>query len=163
MIKEIETRRSIRQYADKEVTKNDLETLLRAAMHAPTARNLQEWRFTVSNNKQVLKDLSLIPAYKMLENAGAVIIVSGDLNINSAEFIYVDCAAAVENILLEAKAMGIGTCWCACAPRADRMDAIKKYLKLDDNILPVAVISIGYPLNEIGIEDRYDEKKITWL
>ena len=163
MIKEIETRRSIRKYTNKEVTKEVLEDLLKAAMHAPSARNVQEWRFYVSNNRKVLDDIANIPAYQMLKGAGAVIIVAGDTNENSESFCYVDCAAATQNILLEAKSLGVGTCWCAIEPRKERSDALREYLKLENNIFPVALISIGYPDEEKGIEDRYDENKIHWL
>lgn len=163
MIKEIETRRSIRKYSNKEVNKEELVDLLKAAMHAPTARNLQEWRFVVSNNREVLDAISDIPGYAMLKEAGAVIVVCGDLNISKYEYIHVDCAAAVQNILLEAKHLGIGTCWCAASPREERVNPLKEYLKLPENILPVALISIGYPGEDKDIEDRYDEKKITWL
>ena len=163
MIKEIQTRRSIRKYIDKPISKEDLEDLLRAAMFAPTARNQQTWRFIASNNREVLSGLSKIPAYKMLETAGAVIIVMGDLDADTDIFNYVNCSAAVQNILLEAKAKGIGTCWCAIGPREERMNAIKDYFKLADNLLPIALISIGYPDEEKGIEDRYDENKVVWL
>lgn len=163
MIKEIETRRSIRKYIDKEITKEDLKDLLVAAMHAPTARNLQSWRFIASNNRKVLDDLAKIPAYQMLSTAGAVIVVMGDLDVDNEVFNYVNASAAVQNILLEAQNKGIGTCWCAIGPREDRMNAIKDYFKLKDNLLPIALISIGYPDEIKGIEDRYDENKIIWL
>lgn len=163
MIKEIETRRSIRKYTDKEVTKEDLLDLLKAAMHSPTARNLQEWRFFVSNSRDVLDKIATIPAYLMLQKAKAVIIVCGDRTINSEEYCFVDCAAATQTILLEATHKGIGTCWCAIEPRKERSDALRKLLKLKDNIFPVALISIGYPGEEKGIEDRFDDTKITWL
>lgn len=164
MIKEIETRRSIRKYENKEVTKEDLKDLLVAAMHSPTARNLQEWRFIASNNREVLDGLSKIPCYKMLEGAGAVIVVMGDLYVNERkEYLYVDCGAATQNILLEAKSRGLGTCWCAIGPKEERLEAIIDFFKLDKNLIPIALVSIGYPGEEKGIEDRYDENKITWL
>lgn len=163
MIKEIETRRSIRKYTDKEITKEDLLDLLKAGMHSPTARNLQEWRFIVSNNKEVLDKIATIPAYQMLLGARAVIIVCGDRTINSEEYCFVDCAAATQTILLEATHKGIGTCWCAIEPRKERSDALRDLLKLEDNIFPVALVSLGYPAEEKGIEDRFDDNKITWL
>lgn len=163
MIKEIETRRSIRKYADKEITKEDLLDLLKAGMHSPTARNLQEWRFIVSNNREVLDKIATIPAYQMLLGARAVIIVCGDRTINSEEYCFVDCAAATQTILLEATHKGIGTCWCAIEPRKERSDVLRDLLKLEDNIFPVALVSLGYPAEEKGIEDRFDVNKITWL
>lgn len=163
MIKEIETRRSIRKYVDKEVTKEELLDLLHAAMHSPTARNLQEWRFYVSNNREALDKVASIPAYQMLLGAKAMIVVCGDKTINSEEYCFVDCAAATQTILLEAASIGLGTCWCAIEPRKERSEPLKDLLHLDDNIFPVALISIGYPGEEKGVEDRFDENKITWL
>lgn len=162
MIEEIKTRRSIRKYQNKEVSKDLLTELLKAAMHAPTARNKQEWRFIVSNNRETLDAIAKIPAYKMLEGAGAVIITLGDLTVNEEAFCYVDCAAATENILLEAKSLGLGTCWCAIEPREDRSNALKECLNIADNLFPVSLISIGYPNEEKGIEDRFDENKVIW-
>lgn len=163
MIEEIKTRRSIRKYIDKDVAKEELIDLLKAGMHSPTARNLQEWRFFVSNSREVLDKIASIPAYQMLLGAKAVIIVCADKTINSEEYCFVDCGAATQTILLEAKHLGIGTCWCAIEPRKERSNPLREILKLEDNIFPVALISIGYPGEEKGIEDRFDENKITWL
>ena len=55
----------------------------------------------------------------MLKEAGAVIVVCGDLDVNKYEYVHVDCAAAVQNILLEAEHLGIGACWCAASPREE--------------------------------------------
>lgn len=162
MIKEIETRRSIRKYVDKEISKETLIDLLKAAMHAPTARNKQEWRYISSNNRKVLNELGATPYYPMLKEAGAFIIVMADKSITDEGFCYVDAGAATQNILLEAKSMNIGTCWCAIAPLEERINVIKNYFELPDNILPIALISIGYPNEEKGIDDRFDENKITW-
>ena len=163
MIREIETRRSIRKYSEKEVSKDTLKDLLKAAMHAPTARNLQEWRFVASNNREVLDKISTINGYQMLKDAKAVIVVCGDTNISNYEYVHVDCALATQNILLEATHLGLGACLCAGNPRKDRIAPLIEYLKLKENILPVAIISIGYPAEEKTIEYRYDENKITWL
>lgn len=162
MIEEIKTRRSIRKYQNKEVSKEVLYDLLKAAMYAPTARNKQEWRYIVSNKRETLDEIAKIPFYEMLKGAGAVIITLGDLTVNEEAFCYVDCAAATQNILLEAKSLGLGTCWCAIEPRKERSSALRECLNIDENLFPVSLISIGYPDEEKGIEDRFDEKKIIW-
>ena len=68
------------------------------------------------------------------------------------------CAPCVEDLNGKWAVPGDGY-----GPREDRMNAIKDYFNLKDNLLPVALISIGYPGEEKGIEDRYDENKVTWL
>ena len=164
MLKEIKNRHSIRRYNDKQVDKKDLEKLLRSAMQAPTALNEQPWRFIVVQDKKILKKMSkTTPHQAMLSKASAAIVVMGDKKVNHKEFIDVDCGAAIENILLEATRLGIGTCWCAIDPIKDRIAAYKELFCLKSNLAPIAVVAIGYPSETKEFIDRYDEEKVTWL
>ena len=164
MLEEIETRQSIRRYKDQKVEREKIETLLKAAMQAPTARNKQEWRFLVIEDRESLDNIvSFSPYTQMMKQAQVAIIVSGDKTITKDEsYIYVDCAAAIENILLEGVHLGLGTCWCAIGPNGDRILAFKEYFKLPEEYLPVAVIAIGYPDEIRPLVSRYDESKVTY-
>ena len=161
----INTRRSIRKYTEKPVEDELLIKMLEAAMNAPTARNLQEWKFVVIKDRSVLKQIAdALRSAKMTEHAGAAVVVLGDKTIQPKdEYIYVDCGAAIENLLLEAHSLGLGCCWCAIGPNEDRIEPIREILGLEEHLVPVANIAIGWPDEEKEANHRYDEKKVTWI
>jgi nitroreductase len=107
VMKNILERKSVRTYANKKVEKEDIETLLRAAMAAPSAVNAQPWVFIAIDDRQILDNLaSQLPNAKMLSQAQAAIIVCGNmekaLQGEGREYWVQDCSAATQNILLAA-------------------------------------------------------------
>jgi len=165
MLEAIKTRRSIRKYTNKKVSKKDIQDLLKAAMQAPTARNAQEWKFIVCQDKEILEKFANSCAnYHMLHEASAMIVVFGAPLVGGLkEFVYEDCGAAIQNILLEATSKGIGTCWCAIGPVKDRIKTAKEAFPSHADLIPVALVALGYPNETKGFDNRYDEKKVTWL
>ena len=88
------------------------------------------------------------------------IIVCGD---SARSFYwYLDCSAAAQNILLAAESMGLGAVWTAAYPYEDRMEVVRKYTHLPENILPLCVIPFGYPATKEQPKQKYDEKKIHY-
>lgn len=161
----INTRRSIRKYQNQPVEDELLVKLLEAAMNAPTARNLQEWKFIVVKNRHLQEKIAkALPNTHMSYHAGACIVVLGDKTIQPKdEYIYVDCGAAIENLLLEAHSLGLGCCWCAVGPNEDRILPLRELLNIDDHLVPVANIAIGWPDEMKEENHRYDEQKVTWI
>ena len=100
------------------------------------------------------------PYAKMLTQARNAIIVCGD---SARSFYwYLDCSAAAQNILLAAESMGLGAVWTAAYPYEDRMEVVRKYPPLPENILPLCVIPFGYPATKEQPKQKYDEKKIHY-
>ncbi len=165
MLKEIETRQSIRKFKDIPVTDEQIEILLQAAMNAPTARNKQTWRFIVVTDRKTLDHFpELSPFMKMMETAPCAIIVLGDKSlVNETEYLYYDGSAAIENILIEAVHLGLGTCWCAIAPSEERINSFTEYFKLDDSLIPLSAIAVGVSDEEKPLVDRYDPNKVTYI
>ena len=165
MLKEIFDRRSVRQFTQEAVTREQLTELLRAAMNAPTAVNKQEWRFTVLTTREQMDQICQYQPYtKMMLQAQAAIIVSAELDAAQAEgFAYLDCGAAIENLLLEAVHQGLGTCWCGLAPMEEPAKAIQNAYNIPECHLPMGVIAIGHPASVTPRVDQYDEGKVTWL
>jgi len=161
----INTRRSIRKYTNEPVHDDYLIKLLEAAMNAPTARNLQDWKFIVIKNKELQKKIAeALPNTHMSAHAAACIVVLGDKTIQPKdEYIYVDCGAAIQNLLLEAHSLGLGCCWCAIGPNEDRIIPLKELLNIADHLIPVANIAIGWPDETKEENYRYDENKVTWV
>ena len=127
MLEELFNRVSIRHYQNREVEQAKLEEMLRAAMNAPTARNTQSWRFLVIKNRETLNHMTELQPYTgMMKEAYCAILVMGGRNANPVdEYLYVDAAAAIENMLIEGVHQGLGTCWCAVGPSKERISKFK--------------------------------------
>jgi nitroreductase len=156
------TRRSIRKYADKKVSEETIQKLISAGMSAPTARNLRPWHFLAITERKILDDIPKIHPYsQMLKEAPLAILVCGDKTINpEVGYIVEDCSAATQNILLAAHALGLGGVWLGVWPKDERVKPIEKMFSLPENIVPVALISIGYPNENKDAPDRYEPAKV---
>lgn len=155
-------RRSIRQFTNQPIAQDDLNTLLRAAMMAPTARNCQEWEFVVVRNKETFKKMMHVHPYaKMLEQADCAIIVCGNTQREHAPGYWMaDCGAATQNILLAATSLGIGSVWLGVYPNEARMKGLSQLLGLPDYVKPLNIIALGYPAEKKEEVDRFDPAKI---
>ncbi|MFP4024211.1 MAG: nitroreductase family protein [Thiohalospira sp.] len=162
IIKGILTRRSIRKYSDKEISKKQIIELVKAGMYAPSARNQQPWHYIIINDSELLNKISDIHPYaKMLTQAKWAIIVCGDENLElSKGYWVVDCSAATQNILLAAHGFGLGAVWLGLHPHEERKNAIKDLFHLPANIQPLSLISIGYPAEEIDQPERLKMERI---
>lgn len=166
----IHSRCSVRNYTSEPVTQNQLDTLLRAAMAAPTAGNAQPWSFVVVTDREQLSKLAGRLEYgKMLTKAGAAIVVCGlpeqALPGEARGMWVLDCAVASENILLAAEGIGLGGVWVGVYPIEERMTAVREVLGLPENVVPLNVISLGHPTGIERPKRKFDEKKIhheTW-
>ncbi len=163
-LKAIMTRRSIRKYTDKPVSDEIIKKLLEAGMAAPSAGNQQAWHFVVINNRQILDEIPNIHPYsQMLTQAPVAILVCGNVEDERYKGYWVqDCSAATENILLAAHGLGLGAVWLGVYPRKDRVDGICELLNIPKHIVPLSLISIGYPAEEKSKANRYDESKISY-
>jgi nitroreductase len=164
LIDAIKTRRSIRSFTQAEVTQEQIEALLEAAMLAPSANNGRPWRFVVEKNKDTLKALAAVhPFAKMLLQASHAILLCGkpDPADYMSQFFPQDCGAATQNLLLRAVDLGLGTCWCGVYPRESLMKAVQKILHIDD--LPFNIIAVGVPAESPAPRGSYDPQKVTYL
>jgi len=167
IIEGIITRRSIRKYTDKKISDDQINTLLKSGMYAPSANNKQPWHFIVINDRKILSKIADIHPYaKMLIEAQLAILVCGDeLLENGSGYWIVDCSAATQNILLAAHGIGLGAVWLGLHPREERKQAIKELFNLPKNIQPLSLISIGYPNENKELPDRFKPERIhynTW-
>lgn len=160
-------RTSVRKYTDQPVTKEQIEMLMRAGMAAPSAKNVQPWEFIVIQNKEtMLKITEFHPYSAMLKGAQLIIVVCGNeskIKIGDVEELWPqDCAAATQNILLEATELGLGSVWLATYPKKDIMKNLAELLILPKYVIPFSMISIGYPEGEVQPKDKFNPQNIHW-
>lgn len=155
-------RRSIRKYKEKNINSEQIKKMLEAAMTAPSAMNLQSWQFLVADERTVIDSIvTAVPHAEMLKDAGAAILICADESVeNNLTYNIQNTAAAIQNILLAAHALGLGACWIAVYPLEDVVKNVKQLFNLPANIFPIAVISIGYPGEDLKGEYRYKEEKV---
>jgi len=158
------TRRSIRRYTEEPIPEEVVRQLLEAAMSAPSAGNQQPWQFVVINDRQILNEVPKFHPYaSMLAQAKVAILVCGDLSREYFKGYWIqDCSAATENILLAAHAKGLGAVWLGIYPREARVKALQKLLNLPEHIIPLSLVSLGYPAEKKPRADRFDSSRIHY-
>lgn len=166
-LENIMTRTSIRQYQPgRAIPKDTVELLLRAAMAAPTAVNCQPWQFIVIDNRETLDSLAqILPNAKMLGQASIAIIPCGDLSKTfeaEPSFWIQDVSAATENLLLAAHSLGLGAVWTGVYPTHERVADVSKHLGLPANVIPLAVVPIGYPEGEQQPKDKWNPDAVHY-
>ena len=165
-IENIMTRTSIRQYKDQPVEQEKIDILLKAAMAAPSAVNLQPWHFIVITDKQTIGLLS----GQQPTNAPLLIALCGDTDkttmpdgkMKLPDFWVEDVSAATENLLLAAHALGLGAVWTGVYPAMERVAEVANVLNCPQNIVPVAVVRVGYPDEAPEPKDKFKEENISY-
>ncbi len=170
----IYTRRSVRSFTGEVIPRESLMNILKAGMAAPSARNIQPWSFVAVTERDILNSLcERLPYAKMLDKAGAAIIVCGLPGKDAAgggqykdsisgKYWVMDCSAAAENILLACHAMGLGAVWTAAYPNDDRMSTVRDIIGVPEDVMPLAVIPIGVPKDKGKVTDKFKEENIYW-
>lgn len=170
-------RKSVRQYTGAAIAQDTLENILRAAMAAPSARDWRPWSFVLINDKSQLERIfGDNMNMRMFKQAGAIIVVCADTihvapsreapdgpAVPQANIMWRDDMGAVcENLLLAVEAYGLGACWTACYPFADRMKPVREALELPATVVPYAVVPIGVPTGENQVKDKWDKTRIHY-
>ena len=145
--------------------------LLEAAMLSPSACNTRPWRFIAITNRVKLDLLADAHSHaKMLKSAQAAIVIIAlpktqeDIHKGLPSGFYPqDCAAATQNILIQAESMGLSTCWCGVHPRETTIAAIAEFFDIPNHEIPFCVIAIGQKAESPNPRGRYEEEKITWI
>jgi nitroreductase len=158
------SRRSIRKYQNKPVPASLITDLLEAGMAAPSAVAKDPWHFIVVRNRETLeKIIEVHPHARMLRQAPLAFIVCGDIAKAHGQllsYLLQDLSAAVENILIAANILGLGTCWLGIHPREERIAGIRQLFGLPDHIIPMCGIAVGYPAEQPEPRTRYQEERV---
>ncbi|MBQ6789929.1 MAG: nitroreductase family protein [Paludibacteraceae bacterium] len=164
-IENILTRVSVRQFTGDSISEAQLDTLLRAAMAAPSAINKQPWAFIVITDRDKIAQLGEALPYSRCSNHPAVAIIPcGDLTKaipgEMAGFWINDVSAATENLLLAAHAMGLGAVWTGLHPDMNRAKIVQDMLGLPEHIIPLCIVPVGVPAEQPDIKDKFNPENI---
>ena len=155
----IKGRTSVRTFTNKQVSEEDVNKILDAAMWAPSAGNIQPWEFIVVRNIDTKRKLSEAAIHQIfIETAVVVIVVCADVSRSGKRYgdrgvnLYSvqDTAAATQNMLLAAYALKLGTCWVG----AFQEESVSEALNLPREVRPIAIIPVGYPAEKLEIRTR---------
>jgi nitroreductase len=162
----IHSRKSVRNFTGQPVDRAVLDKIVRAGMAAPSAVNMQPWSFVIVTGRKQLDELAAgLPYAKMLDKAGAAIIVCTEPKKafnGSQDFAVIDASLAGENILLAVEASELGAVWTAAYPDQDRVAHVRKVLRIPQEVIPLTVIPVGHPTGEDKPKDKYKKEKIHW-
>lgn len=159
-------RYSCRKFKKERVPAALLEKIFRAAMQAPSARDERPWEFILVREKERKNLISEISMnFRSSAEADCLIVLLADsarIKKDSPWWVQ-DMSACAENILLQAAELGLGCVWQGVYPREDRMAALKRLLAIPEQVIPFAVIAVGYPAfseecREAG--SRFEEQRI---
>jgi nitroreductase len=159
----IMTRRSIRRYSDQPVTDAEIETVLRAAMVAPSAFNERSTRFVVVRDPEVRARLAAVSKYSGPAGVAPVdIVVCGETAAERYPGTYwvQDGVAALENLLIAANAIGLGAVWMGVHPWEERVEAVREAVGLPEGIEPLAHVALGHPAESKEPADRFDPASV---
>jgi nitroreductase len=167
-LKTIFTRKSIRQFTEQKVSKEDIDIILRAGMSAPSCVNARDWAFVVVTDKEMLTkmaDANGRPA-EPLRGAAFAVLVCGDLERAfqpAVDYWIIDASIAAENMILAAQDMGIGSVWLGTYPQMERVEKQKKLFGLPDSVVPHSILAFGYPLETMEEErDLFEADRVHY-
>jgi nitroreductase len=141
----IRERYSCRSYQEKSVEQDKLDCILEAARLAPSARNMQDWRFVVVTDKAIKSQVAATTNRpEVFEKAGAIIAAcsNSDHVMRCGQAIGpIDVAIALEHICLQAADLGLGTCWIGSFDA----DKVRQIISIPDNVAIIELMTVGYP------------------
>ncbi len=162
VLEAIYTRRSIRRYAPDPVPEDAIREIIRAGMNAPSAGNEQPWQFVIIDRREILDGIPTVhPHAAMIREAPVAILVCGDLTLETKQGYWVqDCAAATQNMLLAAAALGLGSVWLGVYPRDDRVTGLRRLLGIPETVVPFALLPVGHPAEHKPRKDEFHPERI---
>ncbi len=171
----VKSRRSIRKYLDKKVSRDEIIKCLEAARLAPSAENVQPWRFVVIDEPGLVKKLSkeafsgIYFSTKFVATAPVIVVILAKLDllanrigkqIQGIHYYFIDIGIAGEHLVLQAHELGLATCWIGWF----HPKKVRKFLKIPKSYKIVSLLSLGYPAEaKTEVTNRLPLEKIAWF
>ena len=148
VLEAIRNRYSCRAYQDKPIEREKIDNIFEAARLAPSAKNLQDWRFVVVTDKETKRKLAeAANNQRFLENAGAIIIAcsNSDGVMRCGQAVGpIDVAIALEHISLQATELGLATCWIG----SFYLQKVRPIVGVPGDIAIIELMAVGYPADK---------------
>lgn len=160
------SRRSVRKFTDRAVEGEIIERLLEAGCAAPSACNRRTAEFYVITDPVTLDELSACGRFTRMRSPLMIIVVgnlSRALPLSMSEYWIQDASAATENILIQATALGLGSCWCGIYPQKKMAEKISERLGLSKKQIPLSMIKLGYPDEFPKPHSGYDKARVHFV
>ncbi len=170
-------RKSVRSYTADPISDTVMETLLRAAVAAPSGMDIRPWHIVVMTDKSQY-DTLFAGNFNLekFKQSSAVFIFCADTTVTrpprenpQAPAVTTpnpiwrdDMGACVENFLLAVEAHGLGAVWTACYPFPNQMEPVRNFLKLPGNVVPYAIVPVGTPAGGEQPKDKWDTTRIHY-
>lgn len=159
------TRTSIRKFTDTPLTDGQMDSLVRAAMAAPTAADKRPWEIITITDRDILDAIAdRFQTMTMMSSATAAVVICGDTNSTlegeGAAYWVQDCSAATENLLLSAHGMGLGAVWCGIYPQSNRVEDFSALLDLPEHVIPLSIVALGHPAGPAHPKEKYNPAKL---
>jgi len=139
------SRRSIRRYETKDISEEVLKQILEAGRQAPSAANRQPVRFVIVKDHDLLKVLCDTLFTRFVKYAPVAIVGCADIkSLLTGKWAVVDATIAMENMVIAAWSLGVGSCWIG----ACKEEKVKELLKIPDKWKVVALVTLGYPAEQ---------------
>ena len=182
VLRTILSRRSIRSYKPDAVAKEDIETILQAALHAPSGAGAEPWHFIVITDRNSIENfdartraamadsgierietLVKAPRYRVFFGAPVVILICKEkIMRNSGRHLspLADCSAAIQNMTLAAASIGLGSCWIGLVRYLFEKEPS---FMAPEGYEPVFALTLGYPLGSSEARSQRREGTVTWV
>ena len=162
VIDAISQRRSIRAYEDRPVEEEKLQAVLEAGRLAPSANNMQEWRYVIIREQKIRNELmAAAKGQRFVSEAPVVIACCAETDekiMTCGQLAYtIDVAISIDHMTLAAVEQGLGTCWIG----AFYEDQVKQILKIPATIRVVQLLTLGYPKGLPAPRSRLPIEKIV--
>jgi nitroreductase len=181
IVNAIRNRRSVRMYKKNQITEETLQIILDAGLWAPSGHNAQPWHITVIQDEQFINQMSDISIQDMAQsslqwvarmgkrgrnifhNAPTVLIVSGDEKDEELLNLCADCSAAIQNILLTAESLDIGSCWIGLVRFFFSHEEEVKKLQLPEGYKPLYAVCLGYKARTNGRGPKRKSGTVSYI
>jgi nitroreductase len=161
VLSEILQRYSCRAYQDKPIEQDKLDRIIEAARLAPSARNMQEWRFVFVRDAELRKQMQVAANNQPFVSQAAVVIAAcaeNDYVMRCGQHCGpIDVAIALEHIALQAIAEGLGSCWIG----SFYPDQVRQILGIPENVAVIELMTLGYPTDRMRPKTREPVGKIA--
>jgi nitroreductase len=154
------SRQRVREFTDAPVSHEQVEAMLKAAMAAPSVQDRRPWHFVVVRKRKTLDKLARVHKYAyMLAQAPLAFVVCGDQKVSEKYWVEDGCVAT-QNLLLAAKALGLGGVWISVYPKKKHQNAVREMLNIPGYMGVLCILAIGTPAKRDHIHTKYDSERV---